>query len=363
MKKSTVKLFFNVLDKYCREGVFTNCATGWFKRGEEGSETGFFYCRKEGDTCRCTVRELEGEESFFDLASLTKVLVTIPVLLLLAKAGKINFEQPIVDFYPKTPSPLAEVTLFQLMNHSSGLPAHRSYYSSLINVAEEERFEVVVQSILAERVEAGPDEKKIYSDLGYILLGSIIEKVTGKGLEEFWQQALQIPCGLEKSLFFGDEMRRKGIIPVSTGLSGGQGEELVGRVHDDNCRILGGVAGHAGLFGNCRGVLDMAQLFYNEYHGEGNMLPGKLFQESVNRKFGERRCGFDIPTGRTSSSGHLFSPLTIGHLGFTGTSMWIDLQRGAGIVLLTNRVYCGEDLSGIRRMRPEIHDILMKALV
>ncbi|MBM9519435.1 beta-lactamase family protein [Desulforhopalus vacuolatus] len=363
MKKSTVRLLFDVLKKYCCEGVFTNCALGWFKRGEEWSEKGFFYCKNEGDICNCAVTEPEGKESFFDLASLTKVLVTIPSLLLLARAGKINFEQPLVDFYPEAPFPLAEATLFQLINHSSGLPAHRPYYASLITLAEEERFEAVVQSILAERVEAAPGEKTRYSDLGYILLGRIIEKVTGKGLEEFWQQVLQIPSGLEKSLFFGDEMRQKNITPVSTGRSRWNGEALQGRVHDDNCRILGGVAGHAGLFGNCRGVVEMAQLFNNEYHGEGNLLPKKLFQELVNKKSGERRCGFDIPEGRTSSSGHLFSPLTIGHLGFTGTSMWIDLQRGVGIVLLTNRVCCGEDLAGIRRMRPEIHDILMKSLV
>ena len=363
MKKSTVRLVFDGLKKYCREGVFTNCVVGCFKRGEAGCEKHFFCCRDDGDTGNCTVTESEGEDFVFDLASLTKVLVTIPSLLLLVGAGKINFQQRLRDFYPEAPSPLAEVTLFQLINHNSGLPAHREYYQSLINLPEENRFETAVQSILAERVEAGAGEKTIYSDLGYILLGSIIEKVTGKGLEQFWQQALQIPCSLEKSLFFGDEMRKKGIIPVSTGRSIWNGEQLQGRVHDDNCRVLGGVGGHAGLFGNCKGVLEMAELFYNTYHGEGTLLPEKIFQEMVNRKEGERRCGFDTPTGEISSSGHLFSLLTIGHLGFTGTSMWIDLQRGVGIVLLTNRVCRGEDISGIRSMRPEIHDILMKSLV
>lgn len=363
MKKSTVRLVFDVLKKYCREGVFTNCVAGCFERGEAENERHFFCCTNDEENGNCGVTESKGEENFFDLASLTKVLVTIPSLLLLVRAGKINFEQKLRSFYPEVPSPLAEATLFELINHRSGLPAHRAYYTSLINLAEKDRFETAVRSILAEKVEAEPGEKTIYSDLGYILLGRIIEKVTGKKLEQFWQQALQIPYSLEKSLFFGDEMRKKGITPVSTGRSIWNAEQLRGRVHDDNCRLLGGVAGHAGLFGNCNGVLKMAELFYNEYTGKGNLLPEKFFQQMVNRKEGERRCGFDTPTGENSSSGHLFSPLTIGHLGFTGTSMWIDLQRGVGIVLLTNRVCCGENLSGIRRMRPEIHDILMRSLV
>jgi len=312
-------------------------------------------------------------KSIFDLASLTKPLVTLPAVLQLIETGRISWTEPLSSLLETVVSKdFEKVDLRLLLSHSAGFCAHHDYWQELIHKEAGRRKKWLLEKIVSDKPAYEPGTGYLYSDLGYILLGLIVEKKSGLSLDEYWSHHIAVPAGVDKMLFFNrptgreDDMQHRRV--VSTGLCRWSGESLTGRVHDDNCRALGGVAGHAGLFGSAEGVLKMCKLYVDLYHGRNRepLISVGTFRKTCrpvdNKEDSEWGCGFIRPSVTGSSSGSYFSTESVGHLGFTGVSFWIDMKQQVIICLLTNRVIKGEDRQEIRKLRPELHDALMICL-
>ena len=342
-----------------RNQIFSACSLGFYKYENGRNFRQYFnYGRTglgEGKSIVC-------EETFFDLASLTKPLVTSLVILLLVDKGIIRFEDKLSKFFRGIASDKKQIRLFHLLTHTSGLPAHKPYFKKLEYLAFDSRWNYVLNSILSEKLDFYPGKSSNYSDLGFILLGSIIEFVTGETLDIFWQKNILQPMKIENKLFFQKKNVQEGEIYAETGVCPWSKINLRGLVNDDNCRALGGVSGHAGLFGTISGLLTYVENISSEIQGNGRIF--QFCTETVKAFFKRKRNtswinGFDTPSVSCSSSGEYFSDMSFGHLGYTGTSFWMDIKMQCGVVLLTNRVLCGEDLNPIRKLRPLIHNLIM----
>lgn len=295
-------------------------------------------------------------ETLFDLASLTKVLAVTPSWILMAAQDPGLLDQSINRWFPNTPADKRCITPRCLLAHASGLPAWRPYY---LLPASRHTGEDAAARILAEPLEYPPGQGCIYSDLGFMLLGFIIEKETGRNLEQFPRERIYEPLGLAEDLLFLPKNDKR--------IAMTRGGEFAGLVNDLNARCLGGVSGHAGLFGTAGGVAALA----------GEILlslkePGRFFDKETTRTFcaradftidSTRTLGFDTPSEEGSTSGRLFSRESIGHTGFTGVSLWIDVPRDLMVVLLTNRVFMGEADFRIKEFRPLLHDAVMGHLL
>jgi CubicO group peptidase (beta-lactamase class C family) len=356
LKKKIDKLICEALKKQ----VFTACSVGFMFKSENTLEGNIFSYGYTGEAGRTIP---VNEETIFDLASLTKPLVTSLSLLALLEEGKLHLDDTLQKFSETILPDKKEITLFHLLTHSSGLPAHRPYYKKLVDFSPTERMERLTDWILAENLIFQPGTANLYSDLGFILLGRIIETVSGEPLDEYWQTKIIRPLALEKGLFFANKLTKGSAVYAATGgVCDWSKKTLSGTVHDDNCRALGGVAGHAGLFGTAKAVLSLCENIMLQFRGERQhpSYSSENLRKVFVNKHGTWMFGFDTPTTGCSSSGKYFSEMTVGHLGFTGTSFWIDLQYDIAIVFLTNRVICGESLTPIRTLRPLLHDCIME---
>ncbi|HIP40100.1 MAG TPA: class C beta-lactamase-related serine hydrolase [Desulfocapsa sulfexigens] len=299
----------------------------------------------------------------FDLASLTKPLATVPVLLNLFEKNLIAPLTRLSDVYSFCPSDKKDITIQQLMSHCAGFVPHREYFKELISVPNKDRKEHLLKRILEENLLSEPGKKHCYSDLGFMLLGLIIEKVTAKGLDELADTLIYRPLELQNDLFF-PTLHKKGNKPyVSTEKCLWSEKMLFGTVHDDNCRALGGVAGHAGLFGTLKGVRCFCEQLLDQWKGRGQhpAYSNDILQRILKRVGNSTwTMGFDMVSQNGSSSGTYFSKESVGHLGFTGTSFWIDPEKECVAVLLTNRVHSGRDNWKIKKFRPVFHDLLME---
>jgi len=302
----------------------------------------------------------------FDLASLTKPLATVLCTLNLINEGVVNWQEKLSSLLSrKVDEQKAEITLFHLLSHCSGLPAYRPYYQQIKDGYYEQGKKKIVESILAEPLVADPGQKSIYSDLGYILLGQIIETKSGQKINEFWQRIIGDSFHLSNKICY---LKNNDLGPercVATTINPVTLKPVCGIVNDDNCRIMGGVAGHAGLFGTLEGVVSICEKLIEQSKeistctAYSNELLKKTFKK---RPLSTWTCGFDTPSIRDSLAGQYFSEKSVGHLGFTGTSFWIDLEKSIVVVVLTNRVYMKTPNERMNTFRKNIHNIIMKGL-
>lgn len=320
-----------------------------------------------------------GNETVFDLASLTKPLATTLAFLVLVKQGRLSFDDRVTRFfhnfgvYQKT-----HVTFRHLLAHSSGLAAHRPFYKEAAKLARRrlnflgsrEAKEWVFEQIQREKLDQPPGEKAVYSDLGFMLLGQAVETISGLTLDRFCQRHIFGPAGL-RALSFIDlsQVRAQRVAPVSDLIAPTQKcpwrkRVLCGEVDDENAWAMGGVAGHAGLFGAARDVDALARIVEGASVGENDFLPRELVEQmwepDASVPGSTRTLGWDTPSPEGSSAGSRISKRSVGHLGFTGTSLWIDRERRLVITLLTNRVHPSRDNDRIREMRPRIHDAVLE---
>ncbi len=304
----------------------------------------------------------------FDLASLTKPLATTLALMLLEARGLVHLETTLGEVLttPWLPPDKRPLTIKSLLAHQSGLPALRPFHRIVEAAPETERPRLLPRLTAAEPLEYTPGTATLYSDLGFMLLQAVVEEASGQDLETFCHRELYEPLGLEMLGFrplarldqgkftwaATDEINTPGIPPV-------------GVVHDENARAAGGVSGHAGLFGTAADVFTLVAWFYRAYHGhcEGLSIPPEIVRRYLTPVApGERTPGFDVPTPAQSSAGRYFSPRSVGHTGFTGTSLWLDLERGQMVVLLTNRVHMSRDKDTIKACRIRFHEAASRAL-
>jgi len=304
--------------------------------------------------------------TFFDLASLTKPLATTLAVMRLSQEGRLVLDDPLEKLLaPFQRTDKGRITIRQLLVHTSGLPDYRPYYETLRELPRGDRPARLQQLLLAEPLLGPPGHDTLYSDLGFMILAWVVENLTGKRLDRFVERAIYRPLGL-KNLFFIDlaaPRRRAGF--AVTERCPWRGMVLRGAVHDDNAFILGGIAGHAGLFGTADDIYRLLSVLLAAWHGRAGsaVFRPELVRTFLNRAAGaERALGFDAPAPVGASCGRHFSEETVGHLGFTGTSFWMDLKRSVIIVLLTNRVYPSRENIRIRLFRPVLHDAVMTAL-
>ncbi len=331
-------------------------------------------------------------DSLFDLASVTK-LFTATAFLRLVDAGKVGLDQPLAAVLPefggvrpigdaedplaKTPLPVdprragevvdaSSVTFRHLLTHTSGLPAWRSVYAHcgpppFLPAAEsavDERQGRALAALVAYPFVAQPGECYLYSDIGLMLLGFAVARLSGQGrLDRAIAGLVTEALGMDAH-FSPTAAERSAIVPTEH--CAWRDRRLLGEVHDENAAGLGGVAGHAGLFARAADVCRLGRLFLNR--GEG-MLSPELVAESIREEYASadgirRGLGWQLRSDPDPSCSTAFSLASFGHTGFTGTSLWCDPARDLCVALLTNRVYRGRDAAGIVALRPRVHSAI-----
>ena len=311
--------------------------------------------------------------TIYDLASLTKPLATASALLLLTQDNVVKLSQPLESVLQEAEGSVwGNVPIKALLSHHSGLPAWRPFYQEFSgedvkdSVTRQERMRVYLRRILDEIPEEPLSPAGVYSDLGFMLLGFLIERLTNQSLGEFCRQRLYQPLHAENLFFCGeqDQCKRdkeKGDI-APTEQDPWRGKLLQGEVHDENAAALGGLAGHAGLFGTVEAVGQITQAWLNGYLGKAGLFDSGLVREFVRSQAESSwALGWDTPS-QPSSSGQYFSPQSFGHLGFTGTSIWIDPTRDLEVIFLSNRVRPTRGNDAIKSFRPKLHDVIVKSI-
>ena len=301
----------------------------------------------------------------FDMASVSKVMATTSMAMLLWQRRQLNLDRPVADILPDfvrfTPpdSPKRFVTPRMLLAHSSGLPAYERLYQ-----CGPDR-EALLNACLRMPLETDPDSRAVYSDIGFIVLGHLLEKLAGESLDTFCQREVFLPLGMASTLYCPPAEMRSSIPPTRDEDRLGRGY-VQGEVHDDNCWRLGGISGHAGLFSNVADTLRFAQCILRK--GSPVFDPEAIDRFTARQAFPaptSRALGWDTPS-KPSSSGDCFSLHSVGHLGYTGTSVWIDMEKHLAVVLLTNRTFPGDEQEGIsqriQQVRPLFHNAMMEAL-
>jgi CubicO group peptidase (beta-lactamase class C family) len=306
------------------------------------------------------------EHTVFDLASLTKPLATTLAVIRLIQDSKLTLSTPIGGVLPQfAGSGKEDITLMQLLAHTSGYPAYRPYYMELRRLPAEQRLSALRKRLIEEVPAYPAGRKALYSDLGFMVLRWVIETVSGERLDRFVNRTIYAPLELE-DIFFIDLDNPAPRKPfAATEECPWRKRMLQGEVHDDNAHAVGGIEGHAGLFGTASDVYRLLSELLAAFH---ESRPSSRFESSLLKEFlrrqpiSDRALGFDMPSASGSSSGGCFSPETVGHLGFTGTSFWMDLKRSITVILLTNRVHPGRENEKIKIFRPRIHDAVMQEI-
>lgn len=314
---------------------------------------------------------LVNADTLYDLASLTKALSTAVLTMVLLDQGRLNLSTRLEEIWPEiAPSDKRNITITQLLSHTSGLPGWRPLYEKLDQTLGRFPEEVALSMILEEPLECEPGQKEIYSDLDYILLGLLLEKIADKSLNRLFDEFIAGPLDLADATYrpagdFSDVVKNR-IAP--TEYSRERGGLLKARVHDQNAEALLGIAGHAGLFGTALDVWKIIASLRAAYLDE----PGeRIVSSDTVRTFWDFQnglpetgfaLGFDRPAKTGAAAGSRISAKAVGHLGFTGTSIWYDPQMDLGAVLLTNRVHPSRENEAIKKFRPMIHDMLFDHL-
>ncbi len=297
--------------------------------------------------------------TIYDLASLTKVLATTTAAMVCVDKKLFKLDDKVSKYIPTFASNGKDnVTIKNLILHNSGLPAWKRYYDKEFSKEE------ILNDIYNSEIKFVPGNKILYSDLGMIVLGKVIEKVSNKSLDEFCKEEIFIPLKMNNTSFNPPDSVKDRIAP--TELDNYWRMKLIkGEVHDENASLLNGVAGHAGLFSTADDIAKLLEMLMKQGKLNGNQLiqkeTVKLFT-SVKNSESERLLGWDLKSETGSSAGDKFSKNSFGHTGFTGTSIWIDPVRNLFVVFLTNRVYPSRDNKKILQVRPLLHDAVIDAI-
>ncbi|WDP86741.1 MAG: beta-lactamase family protein [Desulfobacter sp.] len=304
-------------------------------------------------------------DTFFDLASLTKPLATALAVAELIKSKALETFTPLARLIPETlGTDKAQITIDMLLRHTSGLPAHRKYFKNLKGPGQNSR-QVLRRLILEEPLDVQPGMAQTYSDLGYMVLAWVVENIANQGVDAFVYERIYHPLNINHLFFMasGENHQGSGDFCAATQDCPWRGKLLKGEVEDENAWAVGGIEGHAGLFGDAVSIHRLCcEIMDALTHNHPKVLDSGILQSFVNKTPGrDRVAGFDTPSPKNSSSGHYFSKSSVGHLGFTGTSFWMDPETGLIVILLTNRVHPRRDNLQIKSFRPKLHDLVALA--
>ncbi len=305
----------------------------------------------------------------YDLASVTKVAATTAAAMLLQQRGPLDLDSLLGDLLPeflagRSPGDGArKVKLRHLLAHNSGLQGYVEFFRTVTNPSE------LLLACLHLPIEIEPGVRAEYSDPGFILLGKALEKIIREPLHSWVHREVFQPLGMTATRFCPSPADRPGIPPTEEDQSFRK-RRIQGEVQDENAWLLQGAAGHAGLFSNVPDLLSFASAILNiklkgqRVAGDANLFHSatvKLFAERQGPEGSSRALGWDTPS-ENSSSGRHFSPHSIGHLGYSGCSFWIDLEARVAVVLLTNRTWPNRESMLIREVRAAFHDAVREAL-
>jgi CubicO group peptidase (beta-lactamase class C family) len=297
------------------------------------------------------------EDTIFDLASLTKVIATTTAAALLYERGQLDLDAPVAGILPEflAGDPRrAEVTPRMLLSHSSGLPAYAPLYETA------QTRDALLHAAMTLPLDAEPGTREEYSDIGFIVLGAALERIADESLDRFCQREIFGPLGMAQTLFRPSTMQAV-LIPPTADARCFRKRLIQGEVHDDNAGVLDGVAGHAGLFASAGDVATFAHCMLNGGRPILRRDTIELFTRRSTLPGFSRALGWDTPSN-PSQSGRYFSDRSFGHLGYTGTSLWIDPERNLSITLLTNRTWPDSASQTIKEIRPRVHDAIVEVL-
>jgi CubicO group peptidase (beta-lactamase class C family) len=286
-------------------------------------------------------------DTVFDLASLTKVVATLPVVLSLIAAGKLSLDDPAAAFIPGFRH--RQVTIRHLLSHSSGLSADLPWQPR--HAANRD----IRSEILAQPLVFDPGSRAVYSDLGMILLGWIAETAAGDRLDRLARKYVFEPLGMKDTMFRPPASLADRIAPTEVV----DGVPVHGEVHDEKCFQLGGICGSAGLFSTALDVAKYARWWLERGPVQGMNIPPDLMESCIRPIVGNRGLGWEVwsGNGEPPACGERWSIGSFGHTGFTGTSLWIDPTARGYAVFLTNAVHFGRR-NRIREMRPALHSVI-----
>jgi CubicO group peptidase (beta-lactamase class C family) len=303
-------------------------------------------------------------ETVYDLASVTKVIATTMACMILYERGVFKLDQPIIELLPEFAAKSEgsedaarrrQVTLHMLLAHSSGLPAYVKLFQTAHNKDE------LLMQALRVPLTADPGTRAEYSDIGFILLGEAVQKLSSEPLDQFCRREIFTKLNLV-NICFNPSADQKPTIPPTEDDRAFRHRLIQGEVNDENAFVMGGIAGHAGCFASSLDVSVFAQCVLQG----GTPLIGSRTVEIFTRREdfppgSSRALGWDTPS-QPSQSGKYFSSRSYGHLGYTGTSLWIDPDRQLSVTLLTNRTWPDRGSQSIKQFRPAFHDAVIEAL-
>jgi serine-type D-Ala-D-Ala carboxypeptidase len=349
-----------ILEDAIREHAFPGCAFGVLAGGEVvlADAAGRFTYENDAHAVR--------ENTVFDVASLTKVVSTTAVAMLLYQSGALDLDAPLGEFLPgfvvgrENTARARKVTIRHLLAHNSGLPGYVEFFRTVSTPAD------LFRACLELPIEADPGERSEYSDPGFILLGKALEVLLRADLSISAQKMIFDPLDMPSTRF---SPQTPNLIPPTEIDDRLRHRRIQGEVQDENAFILNGAAGHAGLFSNVPDLLGFARDILACTRSEGGSSRETLFTADTIECFAMRQgqegtsqaLGWDTPSVQSSAGRH-FSAHSIGHLGYSGCSLWIDLDAGIAVVLLTNRTWPDRQSQLIKKVRPAFHDAVREAL-
>jgi CubicO group peptidase (beta-lactamase class C family) len=350
----------DLTDKGVKENVYPGCVLLVSVKGEVE------YFRERGYLSLAPASVPMKKDTIFDLASLTKPLATTLVLMALAGKGDLDLDQPLssiikdYDLMDKS-----GITPRMLLNHCSGLIDWMPFYLKLVNYGPENRKRILREMIVREPLKYPSGRIALYSDLGFMMLEWIVEAVTGLNMDRYLINNFYGPLSLKNTFLnrANAPFDRNSI--AATEECPWRKRIIQGEVHDENAFAAGGFSGHAGLFSTAGDVLTLAEMLMDHYHERrSDLLDPKIVMSFFKRQDivsdSTWALGWDTPSCEGSSSGRYFSQSSAGHLGFTGTSLWMDLKREIIVIFLSNRVHPTRDNIRIRGFRPVLHDLVMQ---
>ena len=299
--------------------------------------------------------------TIFDLGSVSKVVATTTMAMLLYERGLLDLDAPLPAIVPEfirdaaNDSRRREITVRMVLAHSSGLPAHEKLFLKARTRVE------LLEAALNTPLTAAPGDRAEYSDIGFMILGIALERVADEALDRFCQREVFAPLAMAATAFTPPtEIRRH--IPPTVDDKHFRGRIIQGEVQDENASVLGGVAPQAGVFSSAADIAKFANTMLSGGHPILRPETIALFTRREAAPAGtSRTLGWDTPSA-PSQSGKYFSPQSFGHLGYTGTSLWIDPARQLSITLLTNRTWPDCSNHAIKQVRPKFHDAAIEAL-
>jgi CubicO group peptidase (beta-lactamase class C family) len=373
VEKNSADKDFSEIDEIISGGIMSGSFPG--AQVLIGNERDILYNKSYGNFTYDENSPVVTDYTMYDLASVTKVLATTSAIMKLYDQRKFNLSDKVSYYIPEFGSNGKEdITILNLLIHNSGLTAFVPFYKYYSNSEE------VMDAIYNAELEYPTGSQSVYSDLNAVILGKLVEKISGKDLNQYCIDNIFLPLDMQNTMFVPDDSRKDKIAPTEEDTYW-RGRLLQGEVHDETTSMLNGVSGNAGLFSNARDIYKLMSVllndgrYYNPY--TRSLKEERMFDEFTVELFtkkytdvlyeNSRALGWDTKPLDSSTKyripcGELISENCFGHTGYTGTSVWCDRERKIIVILLTNRVYPSRSNYGIRDIRPEIHNAAIEII-